>query len=77
MTSYKLLWEAAYAVEYGIFTSADSTTWQEQFSTSDGYGGDVISSSSGYPPSRYVQLRATKRGTRYGYSLWEFAVYGG
>ena len=75
--SYKLLWEAAYAVEYGIFTSADATTWQEQYSTSDGFGGDVISSSSGYPPARYVRMQATKRGTRYGYSLWEFAVYGG
>jgi hypothetical protein len=77
VTGYKLLWETAYAVEYGIFTSADATTWQEQFSTSTGYGGDVLASSSGYPPVRYVQLGATRRGTRYGYSLWEFAVYGG
>lgn len=77
VTSYKLLWEAAYAVEYGIFTSADGSTWQEQYSTSSGYGGDVLAGSSGYPPVRYVKLEATKRGTQYGYSLWEFAVYGG
>jgi hypothetical protein len=77
VTSYKLLWEAAYAVEYGISTSADGSTWQEQFSTSSGYGGDVLAGSSGYPPVRYVRMEATKRGTRYGYSLWEFAVYGG
>lgn len=50
VVSYKVLWEQAYAVEYGILTSADGTTWQEQFSTSSGYGGDVLASSSGYPP---------------------------
>ncbi|MEV4509154.1 discoidin domain-containing protein [Dactylosporangium sp. NPDC049525] len=77
VTSYKLLWEAAYAVEYTIYTSADGATWQTQFSTDSGYGGDVIGGSSGYPPSRYVRLNAVKRGTRYGFSLWEFAVYGG
>jgi hypothetical protein len=75
VTSFKLLWETAYAVEYGIFTSADATTWEEQFSTSSGYGGDVIAGSSGWPPVRYVRMQATRRGTRYGYSLWEFAVY--
>jgi hypothetical protein len=77
VVGFKLLWEAAYAVEYGIFTSGDGTTWQEQYSTSSGYGGDVSGSSSGYPPTRYVKMEATKRGTQYGYSLWEFAVYGG
>ncbi|MFI5913233.1 discoidin domain-containing protein [Dactylosporangium sp. NPDC051541] len=77
VTSYKLLWEAAYAVEYAIRTSADGVTWQPQFSTTTGYGGDVIGGSSGYPPARYVRLDAAKRGTHYGFSLWEFAVYGG
>ncbi|MEV8518062.1 discoidin domain-containing protein [Dactylosporangium sp. NPDC051484] len=77
VTSYKLLWETAYAVEYAILTSADGATWQEQYSTSSGFGGDVIAGSSGYPPVRYVRMQASKRGTQYGYSLWEFAVYGG
>jgi hypothetical protein len=77
VTGYKLIWETAYAIEYGIFTSADAVNWDEQFYTTEGYGGDVVCGSSGYPPLRYVQLRAAKRGTRYGYSLWELAVYGG
>ncbi|MFL5801733.1 MAG: hypothetical protein ACJ8CR_08315, partial [Roseiflexaceae bacterium] len=44
------------------------------FSTTTGDGGvdDLTVSGSG----RYVRMYGTQRGTAYGYSLWEFEVYG-
>ncbi|WP_143591063.1 cellulase family glycosylhydrolase [Thermoactinospora rubra] len=74
ITRVKLTWEAAYGMAYRIQTSADGSTWTDIFSTSSGDGGtdDVTVSGSG----RYVRMYGTQRGTPYGYSLWEFEVYG-
>jgi hypothetical protein len=77
VTAVVLLWQAAYAVEYGIWLSPDAVTWSQEFYTTTGFGGDVRINTGGYPPVRYVQMRAFKRATQYGYSLWEMAVYGG
>ncbi|MEX0173030.1 glycosyl hydrolase family 8 [Streptomyces sp. LMG1-1-1.1] len=70
----KLNWEAAYGKAYRIQTSADGTTWTDVYSTSAGDGAtdDLTVSGSG----RYVRMYGTGRGTAYGYSLWEFEVYG-
>ncbi|WP_254705681.1 glycosyl hydrolase family 8 [Streptomyces vilmorinianum] len=70
----KLNWEAAYARTYRIQTSADGSTWTDVHSTSAGDGAidDLTVSGSG----RYVRMYGTGRGTPYGYSLWEFEVYG-
>ncbi|WP_214319665.1 glycosyl hydrolase family 8 [Nonomuraea sediminis] len=70
----KLIWEAAYAKSYKIQTSPDGTTWTDVSSTTSGDGGtdDLTVSGSG----RYVRMYGTARGTSYGYSLWEFQVYG-
>jgi hypothetical protein len=49
--------------------------WTPIFSTTTGDGG--IDSISFAPVSaRYVRMYGTTRGTTYGYSLWEFEVYG-
>ncbi|MFD7575718.1 glycosyl hydrolase family 8 [Streptomyces sp. NPDC059810] len=70
----KLNWEDAYGKTYKIQTSADGSTWSDVYSTTAGDGAtdDLTVSGSG----RYVRMYGTGRGTAYGYSLWEFEVYG-
>jgi len=71
-----LRWEAAYGRGYKLQVSSNTFTWSDVYSTSTGDGGvDDITLAS--PVSgRYVRLLGTQRATAYGYSLWEFEVYG-
>jgi hypothetical protein len=70
----RLQWEAAYGRAYQIQVSADNANWTTISSTTTGDGGvdDVNVSSSG----RWVRIYGTQRATQWGYSLWEFDVYG-
>ncbi|WP_030338135.1 beta-1,3-glucanase family protein [Streptomyces sp. NRRL S-1022] len=67
-------WEGAYATAFQIQTSTDATTWTTVHSATSATGGtqNIALTGSG----RYVRLYGTARGTPYGYSLWEFQVYG-
>jgi hypothetical protein len=73
-----LNWEASYAVKYEIQISSDGSTWETVYSTTSGDGGmdDLSVSGSGH----YVRMAGTSRavidGNSYGYSLYEFEVYG-
>jgi hypothetical protein len=69
-----LNWEAAYGKAYQIQVSADGVTWATIYATTTGDGGidDLTVSGTG----RYVRMYGTARGTAYGYSLWEFQIYG-
>jgi endoglucanase len=69
-----LTWEAAYAKSYRVEVSANASTWSPVYSTTAGDGNtdDLTIASSG----RYVRVYGTQRGTPYGYSLFELAVYG-
>ena len=69
-----LRWEAAYAKAYDVQVSSDAKTWRTVSSTRAGTGGVVTTAVSG--SGRYVRMLGVQRGTRYGYSLWEFQVYG-
>ncbi|TKA09361.1 beta-1,3-glucanase family protein [Actinacidiphila oryziradicis] len=69
-----LNWEAAYGTAFQIQTSADGTTWTSIYSTTTGTGGVQTLNVTG--SGRYVRLYGTARATPYGYSLWEFQVYG-
>ncbi|MFC9930961.1 discoidin domain-containing protein [Streptomyces sp. NPDC127190] len=69
-----LNWEAAYAKAYKIQASADGTTWTDIYSTTTATGGSRTLTVNG--TGRYVRLYGTTRATQYGYSLWEFQVYG-
>jgi hypothetical protein len=69
-----LNWEAAYGRAYQIQTSTDGTTWTTVYSTTTGTGGVQTVPISG--SGRYVRMTGTARATQYGYSLWEFQVYG-
>jgi hypothetical protein len=69
-----LQWEAAYATAFQIQTSADGTTWTTIYSTTTGTGGTQTLNITG--TGRYIRMYGTARATPYGYSLWEFQVYG-
>ncbi|MEU9532082.1 discoidin domain-containing protein [Streptomyces sp. NPDC048213] len=69
-----LRWEAAYAKSYKIEFSTDNSTWNTAYSTTTGPGGNETLNVSG--TARYVRLTGTARATGYGYSLWEFQVFG-
>ena len=75
ITHVNLNWEAAYAKAYQIQTSPDGGAWTTIFSTTTGNGAtDDLTGLNG--TGRYVRVLGTARGTTYGYSLWEFKVYG-
>ncbi|MFF5454434.1 discoidin domain-containing protein [Streptomyces sp. NPDC012950] len=69
-----LHWEAAYAKSFRIQVSDDATTWRTLHETTSGAGSVQNLTVSG--TGRYVRMAATERATAYGYSLWEFQVYG-
>jgi hypothetical protein len=69
-----LQWETAYATAFQIQTSTDGTNWTTIYSTTTGTGGTQTLNVTG--TGRYVRMYGTARATQYGYSLWEFQVYG-
>ncbi|MFD7989554.1 discoidin domain-containing protein, partial [Kitasatospora indigofera] len=69
-----LNWEAAYGDGYQIQVSADGASWTTIYTTTTGTGGVETLNVSG--TGRYVRFNGTHRHTGYGYSLWEFQVYG-
>jgi F5/8 type C domain len=74
ITQVTLQWEAAYGKAFKLQTSNDAASWTDIYSTTTGTGGTQVLAVSG--SGRYVRLYGTVRGTPYGYSLWEFQVYG-
>lgn len=71
----RLQWETAYAKSYQIQFSTNNVSWTTNYSTTTGAGGvEILTLTSA--PARYVRMYGTQRGTTYGYSLWEFEVYG-
>jgi hypothetical protein len=69
-----LRWEAAFGRAFQIQTSPNGTTWTTIFSTTNATGGvnDLVVSGTG----RFIRMNGTARGTPWGYSLFEFEVYG-
>ena len=68
-----LNWEAAYASTFQIQTSADGTNWSTQATAAGAPGAQTLPISGS---ARYVRMNGTARATQYGYSLWEFQVFG-
>ncbi|MFF3204105.1 discoidin domain-containing protein [Streptomyces sp. NPDC002962] len=69
-----LTWEAAYATSFRIEVSDDAQAWTVLHQTATGVGGAQSLAVSG--AGRYVRMYGAQRATPYGYSLWEFQVYG-
>jgi hypothetical protein len=74
ITQVMLQWDPAFATSYQIQVSPDATTWTPIFSTTNGRGFKETLTVSG--TGRFVRMFGTARGTQFGYSLWEFQVYG-
>jgi beta-glucanase (GH16 family) len=69
-----LQWDPAYARAYQIQVSPDNVNWTSIYSTTTGDGlKDVINATG---TGRYVRMYGTARSSAYGYSLWEFSIYG-
>jgi hypothetical protein len=73
--SVVLYWEGAYAARYVLQTSDDALSWVDQYTEHSGNGGmdKIIFTATNV---RYVRMYGLQRATPYGYSLWEFQVYG-
>jgi beta-glucosidase len=69
-----LQWETAYATGFQIQVSPDGANWTSIYSTTTGAGGTQTLNVTG--SGRYIRMYGTARATAYGYSLWEFQVYG-
>lgn len=69
-----LRWETAAAKAYQIQVSSDNTNWTSIYSTTTGPGGVETLNITG--TGRYIRMYGTVRATSYGYSLYEFEVYG-
>ena len=75
ITEVKLNWENAYATGFQIQVSSNAVDWTTIYTTTTGTGGiQDLTGLSG--TGRYVRMYGTARKTQYGYSLWEFEVYG-
>ncbi len=69
-----LFWETAYGKSYVIQTSIDSVSWTPAAGVSNGDGGiDIIPLTE---RARFVRMYGFQRGTQWGYSLYEFEIYG-
>ncbi|WP_239476165.1 discoidin domain-containing protein [Streptomyces sp. CS090A] len=67
-------WETAYGKGYRVELSTNGSSWSTAYQTTTGDGGTDTLNISG--EARYVRVYGTARGTGYGFSLWEFKVYG-
>ncbi len=71
-----LHWEAAYGSAYTLDASLDGYSWVTLYEEQAGDGGlDEVLLDTPFS-ARYVRMQGRARGTQYGYSLWEFEVYG-
>ncbi|EHN78069.1 secreted protein [Streptomyces coelicoflavus ZG0656] len=74
VTRVVLDWEAAYGKDYKIQLSPDGSTWADAKTVTGGDGGTDTLDVSGQ--GRYVRMQGVHRATPWGYSLWEFQVFG-
>jgi len=72
--SVGILWETAYATAFSIQVSNDNSTWTTVYSTTTGAGGQETFPIS--TTARYIRMYGTVRDTTFGYSIFEFDVYG-
>lgn len=70
-----LNWESAFASVYEIQTSDDGAVWDVAHSVTAG-DGEIDEIDLSASRVRYIRMYGIERGAPYGYSLWEFQVYG-
>jgi beta-mannanase len=72
----RIAWEAAYARDYQIQFSTDNVNWTtvREFWGKSSAAADDQTGLSGV--ARWVKIYCINRATQYGFSFWEFEVYG-
>jgi hypothetical protein len=70
-----LNWEAAHAKAYKLLISDDAINWKEIYINEDSKGG-VEEIKIKPVRTRYVKMQGLKQATMWGYSLYEFELYG-
>ncbi|WP_051780647.1 discoidin domain-containing protein [Janthinobacterium agaricidamnosum] len=75
INSVDLAWEGAYAAQYKIQTSLNDQDWSTVYTQNNGQGREETPLFS-VTKARYVRMKGIKRATGYGYSLYEFKVFG-
>jgi hypothetical protein len=71
----RINWEVASARDFEIQVSNDAITWTTVQAITNNSSYINIINMTGYS-GRYVRMYATARTTTYGYSIWEFEIYG-
>src|SRR5947207_3267007 len=74
ITNVNITWESAYGSNYTIDVSNDASTWTTIKTITGNTSTTNNNSVSG--TGRYVRMHGTKRGTGWGYSIWELVVNG-
>ena len=74
ISEVKLKWETAYGADFSIEVSNDAAAWTDVATAINNH--DLTNDFSVAGTGRYVRMAGTRRGTQWGYSLWEFEVYG-
>ncbi len=69
----RISWETAYGKDYFIEVSENGSTWNKIIEQTNGFGG--IEKWTTDANARYIRLTGTKRGTEWGYSIYEFEVF--
>ncbi len=69
----RLSWEYANGKEYSIQVSDDNLNWTNIITQTNGSGG--FEKYNVQANARYLRIYGTKRGTQYGYSLFEIEVF--
>lgn len=74
INTVEVTWEAAYAAKYDIQVSNDGGTWTT-VANETGKSG-LVQTTFDAVNARYVRIQTVSRGTTYGSSIYEIAVYG-
>jgi hypothetical protein len=72
-----LTWETACGKDYLLQTSADNVNWTTQTAVTGNTTAGLLTYTYANPPTgRYVRMYGTARATQWGYSLFDFSVFG-
>lgn len=75
IATVRLNWESAHAKSYKLLISDDAVNWKEIYLNENSKGG-VEEIKIKPVRTRYVKMQGLKRATMWGYSLFEFELYG-